>query len=150
MESVNMFKAGLVCHREDDEEAVSCPHVLLPHRAELLLSGCVQHYWDRWTQMHYFTRVSLKAGDRAFALLAPMRWNYPQLCFSESFKQLIGKPSYRSIYLSSYIFSSSSGKWFIISHCPTWFNLTDNKKLIKHAKTWPFKATIKSQSYSKY
>lgn len=60
MESVNMFKAGLVCHREDDQEAVSCPHVLLPHRTELLLAGCVQHCQDGGTQMYYsHGRVSL-------------------------------------------------------------------------------------------
>lgn len=43
MESVNVFKAGLVCHREDDQEAVSRPHVLLPHCTELLLTGRVQY-----------------------------------------------------------------------------------------------------------
>lgn len=28
---------------EDDQEAVARPEVLLPHRAELLLAGCIQH-----------------------------------------------------------------------------------------------------------
>lgn len=46
MKSVDVLKAGLVRHREDDEEAVPRPHVLLPHRAELLLAGCVQHCKD--------------------------------------------------------------------------------------------------------
>lgn len=43
MESVNMFKAGFVRHGEDNQEAVSRPHVLLPHCTELLLTSCVQH-----------------------------------------------------------------------------------------------------------
>ncbi len=55
MESVNVFKAGLVCHREDDEEAVSCPHILLPHGTELLLAGCVQHCQHGGTQMNQST-----------------------------------------------------------------------------------------------
>lgn len=46
-----MLKAGLVCHREDNEESISCPHILLPHRTELLLTGCVQHYEYGGTQM---------------------------------------------------------------------------------------------------
>lgn len=51
-----MFKAGLVGHGEDDEEAVSRPHVLLPHGAELLLAGCVQHCQDGGAHMYYFGR----------------------------------------------------------------------------------------------
>lgn len=43
MKSVDVLEAGLVRHREDDEETVPCPHVLLPHGAEFLLTGCVQH-----------------------------------------------------------------------------------------------------------
>lgn len=39
-----MFKACLVRDGEDDEETISCPHVLLPHRTKLLLACCVQ-YW---------------------------------------------------------------------------------------------------------
>lgn len=46
-----MFEAGLVRDGEDYEEAVSCPHVLLPHRTELLLTGCVQHWVDARTKM---------------------------------------------------------------------------------------------------
>ena len=32
-----------VCEREDDEEPLSAPHVLLAHRRELLLAGSVQN-----------------------------------------------------------------------------------------------------------
>ena len=47
VEAVHVLEAGLVCDREDDEEAVPCAHVLLPHGAELLLSGCVQNCGGR-------------------------------------------------------------------------------------------------------
>lgn len=43
MKAVDVFEAGFVGHREDDEEAVPCPHILLPHCTELLLAGSVQH-----------------------------------------------------------------------------------------------------------
>lgn len=46
MKSVDVLEAGLVRHGEDDEETVACPHVLLPHGAEFLLTGCVQHCRD--------------------------------------------------------------------------------------------------------
>lgn len=43
MKSVNVLEAGFVCDGEDDEEAVSGPHVLLTHGTELLLACCVQY-----------------------------------------------------------------------------------------------------------
>lgn len=46
MKSVDVLEAGLVRHGEDDEETVARPHVLLPHGAEFLLTGCVQHCSD--------------------------------------------------------------------------------------------------------
>lgn len=49
MKSVDVLEAGLVRHGEDDEETVPRPHVLLPHGAELLLTGCVQHCQDKDT-----------------------------------------------------------------------------------------------------
>lgn len=54
MKSIDVFKAGLVSHREDDEETVSCPHVLFPHRTELFLSSCVQHCPDEVKQVSHF------------------------------------------------------------------------------------------------
>lgn len=54
MEAIDMLEAGFVCHREDDEESIPCPHVLLPHCTELLLAGCVQHCGHRGTQIHIF------------------------------------------------------------------------------------------------
>lgn len=59
MKSVDVLKAGLIRHREDDEEPVSCPHVLLPHCTEFLLTGCVQHCEDGDTQMYSLMWVSL-------------------------------------------------------------------------------------------
>ena len=55
MKSVDMLKAGLVRHGEDDEESISCPHVLLPHSTELLLTSCVQHCENGWTWKHCWT-----------------------------------------------------------------------------------------------
>lgn len=49
MEAIDVLEAGFVCHREDDEESIPRPHVLLPHCAELLLAGCVQHCGHRGT-----------------------------------------------------------------------------------------------------
>lgn len=43
VKSVNMFKASLVCNRKNYKKAVPGPHVLLPHRTELLLSCGVQY-----------------------------------------------------------------------------------------------------------
>lgn len=43
VETVHVLKAGLVCHRIDYKETISSPHVLLPHRAELLLACRVQN-----------------------------------------------------------------------------------------------------------
>lgn len=63
MEPVNVFKAGLVCHGEDDQEAISRPHVLLPHRTELLLASCVQHCQDGGTPMYYITLNGLCFTD---------------------------------------------------------------------------------------
>lgn len=63
MKSVDMLKAGLVCHREDDEESISCPHILLPHSTEFLLTGCVQHYEDGGTQMCYLMWMGLPFSD---------------------------------------------------------------------------------------
>ena len=56
MKSVHMFKAGLVCDREDNEESISCPHILLPHCTELLLAGRIQHWEEVWVQMHHCTQ----------------------------------------------------------------------------------------------
>lgn len=47
VEAVHMFKAGLVCDREHDEEPVPSPHVLFPHSTELLLACCIQNCRDR-------------------------------------------------------------------------------------------------------
>lgn len=69
MEAIDVLKAGFVRHRENDEESIPCPHVLLPHCAELLLAGCVQHCGHRGTRTHIFkekkTTWNLKS---AFAL----------------------------------------------------------------------------------
>lgn len=56
MEAVHVLEAGFVCHREDDEEPVPCPHVLLPHCTELLLAGCVQHCGHRGTKNTFLKR----------------------------------------------------------------------------------------------
>lgn len=43
VEAVHVLEAGLVCHRVDDEETISSPHVLLPHCTELLLACSIQN-----------------------------------------------------------------------------------------------------------
>lgn len=43
VEAVHVLEAGLVCHRVDYKEAISSPHVLLPHRTELLLACSIQN-----------------------------------------------------------------------------------------------------------
>lgn len=56
MKSVDVLKAGLVRHREDNEESVSRPHVLLPHRTEFFLTSGVQHCEDGG--VHVTTQVT--------------------------------------------------------------------------------------------
>lgn len=68
MEAIDVLEAGFVRHREDDEESIPCPHVLLPHCTELLLAGCVQHCGHRghkYASLRRKTKWNLK---RAFAL----------------------------------------------------------------------------------
>lgn len=43
VEPVHVLEAGLVCHRVDNEETISSPHVLLPHCTELLLACSIQN-----------------------------------------------------------------------------------------------------------
>lgn len=43
VEAVHVLEAGLVCHRVDDKETISSPHVLLPHCTELLLACSIQN-----------------------------------------------------------------------------------------------------------
>lgn len=71
MKSVDVLEAGLVRHGEDDEETVPCPHVLLPHGAEFLLAGCVEHCQDRHDDDT--TGVAVKRAT----------CNTPQLCWVE-------------------------------------------------------------------
>lgn len=43
VEMVDVLEALLVSDRIDEQEGIPFSHVLLTHRTELLLAGCVQH-----------------------------------------------------------------------------------------------------------
>lgn len=82
MEAVHVLEAGLVRDGEDDEEAVPCAHVLLPHGTELLLPGRVQN-WGGMGQsgLSLATRSPLQPADPM--LLLPPQWPNPN-CPHES------------------------------------------------------------------
>lgn len=44
LELGDLIEAGMIVEREDEQKALPGPHVLLPHGAELLLTGSVQNW----------------------------------------------------------------------------------------------------------